>query len=104
MSGGCGIECERGQCKVQSYGNGCALVETRKLHALAKFIIRYVAFMEDMLSRHRARGFRRSQSHMERSAKIPRSGKDGKVPDKVVPVPADDPAVATLADDLHANA
>ena len=31
-------------------------------------------------------------------------GKDGKVPDKVVPVPADDPAVATLADDLHANA
>ena len=73
MSGGCGIECERGQCKVQSYGNGCALVETRKLHALAKFIIRYVAFMEDMLSRHRARGFRRSQSHMERSAKIPRS-------------------------------
>ena len=31
-------------------------------------------------------------------------GKDGKVPDKVVPVPADDPAVTDLADDLHANA
>ena len=30
--------------------------------------------------------------------------KDGTVPDKVVPVPADDPAVATLADSVHANA
>ena len=30
--------------------------------------------------------------------------KDGKAPDKVVPVPADDPAVATLADAVHANA
>ena len=30
--------------------------------------------------------------------------KDGKVPDKVTPVPADDPAVAALADALHANA
>jgi len=31
-------------------------------------------------------------------------GRDGKVPDKVTPVPADDPAVATLADSVHANA
>ena len=31
-------------------------------------------------------------------------GPDGKVPDKVVPVPADDPNVATLADSVHANA
>ena len=73
MSGGWGIECEHGQYKVQNYGNGCALVETRKLHAVAKFIVRYVAFMGDVLSRHRARGFRRSPSHMERSAKIPPS-------------------------------
>jgi len=29
---------------------------------------------------------------------------DGKAPDKVVPVPADDPNVATLADSVHANA
>ena len=30
--------------------------------------------------------------------------KDGKVPDKVVPSPPDDPNVAALADSLHANA
>lgn len=29
---------------------------------------------------------------------------DGKVPDKAVPVPEDDPAVAALADSVHANA
>ena len=36
---------------------------------------------------------------------MPRSqGKDGQGPDTGVPVPADYPAVATLADELHANA
>ena len=29
---------------------------------------------------------------------------DGKVPEKVVPVPADNPAAADLADKVHANA
>jgi hypothetical protein len=58
---------------VQSYANGRHLVDQRKLHAVAEFIVRYVAFMGDVLSRYRARGFRRSQSHMERSAQIPRN-------------------------------
>ena len=45
----------------------------------------------------------------DKSAPVPvempmSQAKDGKVPDKVVPVPAEDPAVATLADSLHANA
>ncbi len=73
LSGGWGIECDHGQYKVQSYGSGRALVEKKKLHAVAQFIVRYVAFMGDVLSRHRARGFRRTHSHMERSAKIPRN-------------------------------
>ena len=73
LSGGWGIECDHGQYKVQSYAGGRGLVEKKKLHAVAEFIVRYVAFMGDVLSSHRARGFRRTQSHMERSAKIPRN-------------------------------
>ena len=50
-----------------------------------------------------------SDHNRDKSAPVPMEmpmsqGKDGKVPDKVVPVPADYPAVATLADELHANA
>ena len=50
-----------------------------------------------------------SDGKADKSAPVPvempmSQGKDGKVPDKVVPVPADDPAVTTLADALHANA
>jgi hypothetical protein len=73
LCGGWGIECDHGQYKVQSYADGRALVEKKKLHAVAEFIVRYVAFMGDVLSRTRARNFRRTQSHMERSAKIPRN-------------------------------
>ncbi len=45
----------------------------------------------------------------DKSAPIPvelptSQSKDGTVPDKVVPVPADDPEVAALADSVHANA
>jgi len=73
LVGGWGIECDHGQYKVQSYAGGRALVEKTKLHAVAEFIVRYVRFIGDMLSRHRARGFRTSQSHMERSARIARN-------------------------------
>ncbi len=50
-----------------------------------------------------------SDHNSDKSAPVPvempmTQAKDGKVPDKAVPVPADDPAVATLADSVHANA
>ncbi len=50
-----------------------------------------------------------SDDKADKSAPVPvemsmSQTKDGKVPDKVAPVPADDPAVATLADAVHANA
>ncbi|MBA2590450.1 MAG: hypothetical protein H0U98_17705 [Alphaproteobacteria bacterium] len=48
-----------------------------------------------------------SDHNSDKSAPVPvemPEVKDGKVPDKVVPVPADDPAVAALADSVHANA
>jgi hypothetical protein len=45
----------------------------------------------------------------DKSAPVPvempmSQAKDGKAPDKAVPDPVDDPAVATLADSVHANA
>jgi hypothetical protein len=73
LSGGWGIECDNGQYRVQSYASGRHLLEQRKSHAVAQFIVRYVAFIGDILSRHRARAFRITQSHMERSAKIARN-------------------------------
>ena len=50
-----------------------------------------------------------SDHNTDKSAPVPvempmSQAKDGKVPDKVVPDPADDPAIATLADSVHANA
>jgi hypothetical protein len=71
LAGGWGIECDHGQYRVQSYAGGRHLLERKKLHAVAEFIVRYVAFIGDVLSRHRARAFRISQSHMARSARIP---------------------------------
>jgi hypothetical protein len=71
LAGGWGIECDHGQYRVQSYAGGRHLLERKKLHAVAEFIVRYVAFIGDVLSRHRARAFRITQSHMERSARIP---------------------------------
>jgi hypothetical protein len=73
LAGGWSIECDHGQYRVQSYAGGSALVEKKKLHAVAEFIVRYVRFIGDMLSRHRARDFRTSQSHMGRSARIARN-------------------------------
>jgi hypothetical protein len=48
-----------------------------------------------------------SEDKADKSEPVPvemSQAKDGKVPDKAVPVPADDPAVAALADSVHANA
>ena len=47
------------------------LLERKKLHAVAEFIVRYVAFIGDVLSRHRARAFRITQSRMTRSRGFP---------------------------------
>jgi hypothetical protein len=71
LAGGWGIECDHGQYRVQSYDGGTYLLERKKLHAVAEFIVRYVAFIGDVLSRHRARAFRITQSRMTRSARIP---------------------------------
>jgi hypothetical protein len=71
FAGGWGIECDHGPYRVQSYAGGRHLLERKKLHAVAEFIVRYVAFIGDILSRHRARAFRITQSHMTRSARIP---------------------------------
>jgi len=71
FAGGWGIKCDHGQYTVQSFGDGRHLLESKKLHAVAEFIVRYVAFIGDVLSRHRARGFRITQSHMTRSPRIP---------------------------------
>ena len=58
LAGGWGIECDHGQYRVQSYASGRHLMEREKLHAVAEFIVRYVAFIGDVLSRHRVRAFR----------------------------------------------
>jgi hypothetical protein len=71
LAGGWGIECDHGQYRVQSYAGGRHLLERKKLHAVAEFIVRYVAFIGDVLSRHRARAFSITQSHMTRSVRIP---------------------------------
>jgi hypothetical protein len=42
----------------QSYANGRHLLERNKLHAVAEFIVRYVAFIADVLSRYRGRPLR----------------------------------------------
>ena len=69
LVGGWGIECDHGRYKVQSYADGGQLVERKKLHAVAEFIVRYVAFMGDTLSRYRTPT--RNGARMQRSAKIP---------------------------------
>ena len=69
LVGGWGIECDHGQYRVQSYASGRHLVEKKKLHAVAEFIVRYVAFIGDVLSRYRTP--KPGGARMFRSAKIP---------------------------------
>jgi hypothetical protein len=53
LAGGWGIECDHGQYRVQSYASGRHLLEKRKLHAVAEFVVRYVGFIRDVLDRYR---------------------------------------------------
>src|SRR5258706_2627715 len=53
LTGGWGIECDHGQYRVQNYAKRRYLLERNKLHAVAEFIVRYVAFIGDVLSRYR---------------------------------------------------
>jgi hypothetical protein len=53
LAGGWGIECEHGQYRVQSYASGRHLLEKKKLHAVAEFVVRYVGFIRDVLDRSR---------------------------------------------------
>ena len=56
LSGGWGIECDHGQYRVQSYASGRHLLEQKKLHAVAEFIVRYAGFIRDVLSRYQRPG------------------------------------------------
>jgi hypothetical protein len=73
LVGGWGIERDHDTYRVQSFASGRHLVDKKKTHAVAEFVVRYVAFIGDVLSRHRARAFRVSPSHRERPARIPRN-------------------------------
>jgi len=53
LSGGWGIECDHGQYRVQHYSTGRHLLEKKKLHAVAEFVVRYVGFIRDVRNRYR---------------------------------------------------
>ncbi|HKU65998.1 MAG TPA: hypothetical protein VJQ06_13160 [Rhizomicrobium sp.] len=62
LVGGWGIECDHGQYRVQSFASDHHLLERKKLHAVAEFVVRYVGFIREVLTRHRGarQGFSRS--------------------------------------------
>ena len=51
-----GDRMQHGQYRVQSYASGRHLLEKRKLHAVAEFVVRYVGFIRDVLERYRRPG------------------------------------------------
>lgn len=53
LSGGWGIECDHGQYRVQSYASGRYLLEKKKLHAVAEFIVRYADYIRAVRNRYR---------------------------------------------------
>ena len=53
LTGGWGIERGRGEYHVQSFSTGRHLVEKKKLHAVAEFVVRYVGFVREVLLRYR---------------------------------------------------
>jgi hypothetical protein len=55
LTGGWGIECDHGQYRVQSFSSGRHLMERKKLHAVAQFVVRYVGFIRDVVNRYRRR-------------------------------------------------
>jgi hypothetical protein len=52
LAGGWGIECDHGRYRVQNFSNRRYLMEQKKLHAVAEFIVRYVGFIRDVLDRN----------------------------------------------------
>ena len=60
LSGGWGIQREHDQYRVQSFSSGRHLLERKKLHAVAEFIVRYVGFIREVFNRdsrrHPAKG------------------------------------------------
>lgn len=56
LIGGWGIECDHGQYRVQSYASGRHLLEKKKLHAVAEFVVRYAGFIRDVLQRYQRAG------------------------------------------------
>lgn len=55
LVGGWGIERERGQYRVQSFGSGMHMLESDRLRATSEFIVRYVRFIGDVLRRTHSR-------------------------------------------------
>ncbi len=53
LAGGWGIECDHGRYRVQSFSSGRHLLEQKKLHAVAEFVVRYVGFIRDVLNHSR---------------------------------------------------
>jgi hypothetical protein len=58
LTGGWGIECDHGQYRVQSFSSGRHLLERRKLHAVAEFVVRYLGFMREVMDRYNRRASR----------------------------------------------
>jgi hypothetical protein len=56
LVGGWGIECDCGQYRIQSFSSDRHLVERKKLHAVAEFVVRYAGFIREVLGRHRETG------------------------------------------------
>jgi hypothetical protein len=53
LTGGWWIECDHGQYRVQSFSSGRHLMERKKLHAVAEFVVRYVGFIREVVQRYR---------------------------------------------------
>jgi hypothetical protein len=62
LAGGWGIECDHGRYRVQSFSSGRHLLEQKKLHAVAEFVVRYVGFIRDVLDRSRRPVLRRNSA------------------------------------------
>src|SRR5438045_4292506 len=48
LAGGWGIECDHGVYRVQSFSSRHHLLERKKLHAVAEFVVRYVSFIREV--------------------------------------------------------
>ena len=53
LSGGWGIQRDHDQYRVQSFSSGRHLLERKKPHAVAEFIVRYVGFIREVFNRNR---------------------------------------------------